>query len=140
MQTTSLQTLQLPLQFSGNFTSRISKSSPRKRDSYSISARKRDSNNGQDKAKGKLVDENMIVLRIRIQEMKMKEQQNNYVQDYWMDNYESDIFEGVGLLQILLMNSRPSLVLGMVALLMFSLSTSLAVVLCYLLDFVMGIY
>ncbi|PIN26004.1 hypothetical protein CDL12_01283 [Handroanthus impetiginosus] len=83
----------------------------------------------------KLVDENMIVLRMRIQELKTREQENNGAarsdgrEKKWYKNYESDVYEGIGLLQMLMMNTRPSLVLGVVALLVFSASTSLALVL-----------
>ncbi|KAI3453101.1 hypothetical protein Pfo_009764 [Paulownia fortunei] len=148
---TSLQSLHLSLPFSGNLMCRKSK----KRVPNSVCARKRDANShdkGHDHVRGRLVDENMIVLRMRIQEMKMKEeeeQQNHVTKSgkYWMEwerewckNYESDVVEGVGFLQTWMMNSRPSMVLGMVALLIFSVSTSLAVALCYLLDFVMGLH
>lgn len=93
----------------------------------------------------KLVDENMVVLKMRIQEMKIEEQENRVNDsDRWMEwkkewckNYDSDVYELVGFLQILLMNNRPSLVVGVVALLLFSASTSLVVVLSYLLGFVM---
>lgn len=143
MQTTSRQALLLP-PLSGNFTCQKRQSSPRKTTSTSPRAMKRDAN----REKGhnhKLVDENMIVLKMRIQEMKRKEEENRTAtSDSWMEwekqgykNYDSDVYEAVGFLQILLMNTRPSLVLGLVALLMFSTSTSLALVLRYLLGTVM---
>ncbi|KAL0446801.1 UNVERIFIED_CONTAM: hypothetical protein Slati_1808000 [Sesamum latifolium] len=114
---------------------------------FSVSARKRDRGSNDDKGRcqGNNVDENMIVLRIRMQEMLRKEEQQSYEEskDKWMvwcKNYEWRVIEGVGLLQILLMNTRPSLVVGMAALLMYSVCTSLAVMLCYLLHFSMGMY
>lgn len=86
----------------------------------------------------KLVDENMVVLKMRVQEMEMKERENTAKRDKdWYKNYDSDVYELVGLLQILMMNSRPSLVLGVVALLVISSSTSLVVVLSYLLGILM---
>nr|DAD35518.1 TPA_asm: hypothetical protein HUJ06_006158 [Nelumbo nucifera] len=83
---------------------------------------------------GRVVDENMIVLRKRIQEMKMVKQKNEPLSE-WMDwekqyyaNYLRDIFEAVGLLQSQLMNARPSLGLGMMTLVTLSVlvSTTLA--------------
>ncbi|KAK6922226.1 hypothetical protein RJ641_012733 [Dillenia turbinata] len=80
---------------------------------------------------GQKVDENMIVLRKRIHEMKIAE--NDYVApSHWMDwekkyyygNYDSDICEAVGMLQSKLMNTRPSLALGLVALVALSVPTS----------------
>ncbi|KAI3467008.1 hypothetical protein Pfo_023671 [Paulownia fortunei] len=145
MQTTSLQSLHLrPPPISGNFTCPRRPSGPRKRASSSVLAMKSDANSekGHDH---KLVDQNMVVLKMRIQEMRMKDQENRTApSDRWMDwekqwykNYDSDVYEAVGFLQILMMNSRPSLVAGVVALLMFSASTSLVLVLSYLLGIVM---
>lgn len=87
----------------------------------------------------KLVDENMIVLKMRIEEMKMKEREKAAapMEREWYKNYESDVYELVGLLQMLMMNNRPSLVLGVVALLVLSLSTSFALLLSYSLSSLM---
>ncbi|KAH7533874.1 hypothetical protein FEM48_Zijuj04G0178000 [Ziziphus jujuba var. spinosa] len=78
--------------------------------------------NGRD-YEGKLVDENMIELRIRIQEMKMLEMGDEQPPSDWMEwekdyfeHYKEDVYEGIGLLQNWLMNVRPSLALGFVAL------------------------
>lgn len=82
----------------------------------------------------KVVDENMIVLKMRIQEMEMKEGEKHLEnEEDWYENYDSDVYELVGLLQTLMMNNRPSLVLGVFALLVFSSSTSFALVFSYLL-------
>ncbi|PIN26005.1 hypothetical protein CDL12_01284 [Handroanthus impetiginosus] len=128
MQISSLQSLHLDLPLRS--TGWTSPSVRRKRASkFPIIATKRDANDH------KLVDENMIVLRIRIQELKMREQENNRAarsyewEKKWYKNYESDVYEGIGLLQMLMMNTRPSLVLGVLVLLVFSASTSLALVL-----------
>ena len=82
----------------------------------------------------------MIVLRKRIHEMKMIERNYEPPED-WMDwekrcytNYDSMICEALGVLQTQLMNTRPSLALGMVAVLVLSVPTSTAVVLHHLLE------
>ncbi|KAL2235079.1 UNVERIFIED_CONTAM: hypothetical protein Sindi_1240100 [Sesamum indicum] len=144
MQTTSLQTLLLPPPFSGNFTTSPKRQpSPRKTTSLATSPRaiKRDANREKGRHDHKLVDENMIVLKMRIHEIKRKEEELNQAictsKCSWMEwekqwcknNYESDVYEAVGFLQILLMNTRPSLVLALLALLMFTTSTSLVLVL-----------
>ncbi|GFQ06894.1 hypothetical protein PHJA_002833400 [Phtheirospermum japonicum] len=101
-----------------------------------------------DREKGhdhRLVDENMIVLKMRIQELRMRDQENQAApSNGWMEwenelckNYDSDVYEAIGFLQILLMNTRPILVMGVVALIMCSTSTSLVIVLFYLLGIVM---
>ncbi|XVE74729.1 hypothetical protein DITRI_Ditri12bG0041100 [Diplodiscus trichospermus] len=85
---------------------------------------------------GKLVDESMVVLRKRIQEMRMLETKYEPPQ-HWMEwekeykkaNYEVDVCEAVGYLQSKLMETRPAVALGIGALLLFSLPTSMAAVL-----------
>ncbi|KAL3525503.1 hypothetical protein ACH5RR_013875 [Cinchona calisaya] len=84
---------------------------------------------------GKIVDENMIVLRMRIKQMKMLESGNHdhnqppsnwmeWEKKYYATHYNEDVFEAVGLLQRCLMNTRPSLALGMSAILALSLPIS----------------
>ncbi|KAE8687371.1 xylosyltransferase 1-like [Hibiscus syriacus] len=80
------------------------------------------------------VDENMIVLRKRIHEMKMIERNYEPPAD-WMEwekryytIYDSIICDVLGVLQSMLMNTRPSFALGMVALMVLSLPTSAAFV------------
>ncbi|KAL3824254.1 hypothetical protein ACJIZ3_020283 [Penstemon smallii] len=140
MQTTSLQSLSTPASLFGLFQA-LPYDRKKRACNSSIFAMRRD-----DRVNGKLVDENMIVLRIRIQEMKMEEKKKmmncaiestGQYEKEWYNNYDSDVYEAVGLLQNLMMDARPSLVLGVVVLLIFSASTSLAVILGYLLDFVM---
>ncbi|MCD9645173.1 hypothetical protein HAX54_033895 [Datura stramonium] len=101
--------------------------------------------NDQNYYNGRNVDENMIVLRKRIQDMRMIER-NYEPPAEWMDwekkiygNYNSSICEAMGLLQYLLMNTRPSLALGMVALVAFSVPTSTTIVLFHLIEFTKGI-
>ncbi|KAF3947395.1 hypothetical protein CMV_026464 [Castanea mollissima] len=90
---------------------------------------------------GRLVDESMIVLRKRIREMKMVERNDEPPSD-WMDwekryytSYDSIICELMGLLQSQLMNTRPGLAFGMMALIILSVPTSSAVVLFHLIEF-----
>ncbi|XWS75533.1 hypothetical protein CRYUN_Cryun01aG0098100 [Craigia yunnanensis] len=90
----------------------------------------RGTNYGRDDHQGKLVDESMIVLRMRIKEMKVLEK-NDELPSNWMEwekqyylHYNEDIFSAIGLLQNYLMNIRPSLALGLMALLTFSVPIS----------------
>ena len=95
---------------------------------------------------GRSVDEEMIVLRKRIHEMRMIER--NYEPPLeWMDwekryyaHYDSDICEAVGLLQNLLMSSRPSLAIGMAALVALSVPTSVFMVLSHLMQAAKGVF
>ncbi|XP_058082493.1 uncharacterized protein LOC131230610 [Magnolia sinica] len=89
---------------------------------------------------GRLVDEDMIVLRKRIHEMKMAEK-NNEPPVHWMEwekryytCYDSDVCEAVGLLQTLLMNTRPSLAIGMVAFVGLSVPTSTVMIMFHLIE------
>ncbi|KAK2652374.1 hypothetical protein Ddye_012230 [Dipteronia dyeriana] len=87
--------------------------------------------------RGSIVDENMIVLRMRIQEIKMLERRNETPSN-WMDwekkyyannGYNEDLCEALGFLQNYLMNMRPGLALGLIALVTLSLVISTGVVL-----------
>ncbi|CAL5372558.1 unnamed protein product [Camellia sinensis] len=76
------------------------------------------------------VDEGMIVLRMRIRELKLSEMSHVLPSD-WMEwekkyyeNYNEDVCEAMGWLQSVLMNTRPSLAMGMVALVALSLPFS----------------
>ncbi|XP_028779572.1 uncharacterized protein LOC114735952 [Neltuma alba] len=89
---------------------------------------------------GRMVDESMIILRKRIHEMKMIEKNYEPPED-WMDwekryytSYDSMICEALGVLQTQLMNTRPSLALGMIALLAMSVPTSSAFLLYHLVE------
>ncbi|KAF5745212.1 hypothetical protein HS088_TW07G00795 [Tripterygium wilfordii] len=89
---------------------------------------------------GKLVDENMIVLRKRIHEMKMVER-NYEPPSEWFDwekryftSYDSMICELMGSLQLQLMETRPSLALGMLALITLSVPTSMAMLFLHFVD------
>ncbi|XP_007033113.2 PREDICTED: uncharacterized protein LOC18601947 [Theobroma cacao] len=97
-----------------------------------IMASTRGTNNGGDHYQGKLVDESMIQLRMRIKEMKVFEKSDELPSN-WMEwekqyflHYNEDICKAIGLLQNYLMNVRPSLALGMIALLMLSVPISTA--------------
>lgn len=93
--------------------------------------------NGRDHGGSRLVDENMILLRMRIRDMNKLEQKTEHAppshwkeweKEYYTTNYASDIYEAVGLLQCLLMNTRPGLALGMAALIALSVLISTGVV------------
>ncbi|ESQ39971.1 hypothetical protein EUTSA_v10001173mg [Eutrema salsugineum] len=82
---------------------------------------------------GRLVDENMIVLRKRIHEMKMVER-NYEPPSHWMDwekrfysSYDSVICDYVGLLQSFLMNSRPTVAIATLLLLLVCVPVSSSV-------------
>ncbi|XP_061979639.1 uncharacterized protein LOC133700093 [Populus nigra] len=103
-------------------------------------------NKGRDYG-GKLVDESMIVLRLRIKETKMSEESNN-PPSHWMEwekqyfmhcNYNNDVCEAVQMLQNYLMNVRPSLALGMVLLVSLSVAISTGVVLLQAMEMAMGV-
>jgi hypothetical protein len=89
---------------------------------------------------GRLVDENMITLRMRLRELKMLETSQEPPAS-WMEwekkyytQYDEDVCEAVGLLQSYLMSVRPSLALGMAALVMLSVPISAGVVLFHAID------
>lgn len=97
---------------------------------------------GEWRHSGRLVDENMIVLRRRIHEMKMKEEENCAPprssrwwawEKQWYKRYSSDVVEIVGLLQIAVMHGRPILVLGAGAFLVICIVLAIYVILCTLL-------
>ncbi|EEF35759.1 uncharacterized protein LOC8266525 [Ricinus communis] len=104
----------------------------------------RDQAHGHDQsynnACGRLVDVNMIVLRKRIHEMKMVERNYEPPSD-WMEwekqyfaSYDSLICEMAGVLQSLLMNTRPGFALGMMGLIALSVPVSSAMVLSHFLE------
>ncbi|XVF43657.1 hypothetical protein PTKIN_Ptkin02bG0058300 [Pterospermum kingtungense] len=92
---------------------------------------------------GKLVDESMVVLRKRIQETSMLEKSYEAPQ-HWMEwekqykkeNYDRDVCEAVGYLQYKLMETRPGVALGMGALLLFTVPSSMAVLLFHLMPMI----
>ncbi|OMO73398.1 hypothetical protein COLO4_27128 [Corchorus olitorius] len=81
---------------------------------------------------GKLVDESMIVLRMRIKEIKISEsKQLEELPSGWTEwekqylvQYNADVCEAMGLLQNFLMNIRPSLAVGIIALVVFMVPIS----------------
>ncbi|XP_048229680.1 uncharacterized protein LOC125370068 [Ricinus communis] len=97
---------------------------------------------------GSSVDEGMIVLRRRIREINMVEESCDHheVSPGWMEwekeyyvHYNQDVCEAMGLLQNYLMNVRPSLALGTLALVTFSVLISSGVVLFHALEIAKGI-
>ncbi|KAK4423482.1 hypothetical protein Salat_1931000 [Sesamum alatum] len=92
---------------------------------------------------GGVVDENMIVLRMRIHEMK----RNYEAPMEWTGwekrvypNYDSMICDTLMWLQCHLMETRPGVALGMVALVALSVPTSTAVVLIKFLELIKGFH
>ncbi|PKA63505.1 hypothetical protein AXF42_Ash005400 [Apostasia shenzhenica] len=70
---------------------------------------------------GGLVDENMVVLRRRIRELQSEEENfcddrtagwMEWEQRYYGSSYGSDVCEAVGLLQALLLSTRPAIAVG----------------------------
>lgn len=102
---------------------------------------------GEDHYLGRSVDESMIVLRLRIKKMKMLERNDKEAPSNWMEwekqyyahNYDEDVCEAIGLLQSYLMSLRPSVALGMLALVAMSVLISSGVGLFHALVIVRGI-
>ncbi|KAK3024121.1 hypothetical protein RJ639_043580 [Escallonia herrerae] len=101
--------------------------------SDSVLALKRDACD-KDHNGSRAADENMIVLRQRIREVRRVEAKDEAPPD-WMEwekgyysSYNSDVCEAVGLLQYFLMETKPSLALEMVALAIISVMISTTVV------------
>ncbi|XP_059451295.1 uncharacterized protein LOC132182112 [Corylus avellana] len=89
---------------------------------------------------GRIVDENMILLRMRIRELKMSEMSQEPPAS-WMEwekkyytQYDEDVCEAVGLLQSYLLSIRPSLALGMAALVILSVPFSAGVLFFHALE------
>ncbi|KAK9060039.1 hypothetical protein SSX86_020743 [Deinandra increscens subsp. villosa] len=100
----------------------------------------------KDGSGGKMVDENMIVLRERIRKVK-DEMDSDRLPDNWMGwektyvysgGYHSDIYEAVAFLQRFLMESRPGVAVGLVVVLAVGGSTAAVTVLHMLLNLVPG--
>ncbi|KAJ1443202.1 hypothetical protein SESBI_00488 [Sesbania bispinosa] len=85
---------------------------------------------------GRLVDENMIVLRLRIKEIETNQNQNEggggapnsdwmeWEKLYYAHHYYQDVYKAMGLLQSYFMSLRPTLAFGMLAFLAFSITIS----------------
>lgn len=88
------------------------------------------------------VDRSLIVLRKRIHEVKMKEEEHAPPSSWWRWEkewhklYGGDVIEIVGLLQIWVMNERPSLVLATGALFLICVLVAVYVVMCNLVSIV----
>lgn len=113
---------------------------PRKRVDNQIFSMKMDGEGGGDDRR--LVDQNLIVLRKRIHEIKMKEESHAPPSSWWRwekkwhELYGADVIEIVGLVQISVMNGRPSLVLVTGAVLVFCMVMAMYVMLCGLVGIV----
>ncbi|XP_014511977.1 uncharacterized protein LOC106770694 [Vigna radiata var. radiata] len=94
---------------------------------------------------GKMVDDNMILLRKRIREIEMLKTKGKASSDWnewekkYFQNYDSDVCEAVGVLQRVLMNTRPSFALATFALLMLTMSMSMLQLAFHLVGFAKGI-
>ncbi|KAI5591435.1 hypothetical protein BDE02_04G079700 [Populus trichocarpa] len=93
-----------------------------------------------------LVDESMLVLRKRIHEMKMVER-NYEPPEEWMEwekqfytSYDEFICKFVGFLQLHLMNTRPSLALGMLLLVTMSVPASMVMIAQRLMEATCGVF
>ncbi|KAJ0247979.1 Mediator of RNA polymerase II transcription subunit [Hirschfeldia incana] len=91
---------------------------------------------------GRVVDENMVILRKRIHERKMVER-NYEPPSHWMQwekrfycTYDANICAALSLLQSFLMNSRPSVAFGTMLLLFVSVPVSSAFFAFRILDIV----
>ncbi|XP_051146226.1 uncharacterized protein LOC127261847 [Andrographis paniculata] len=97
----------------------------------------------------RMVDENMIVLRHRIRQVKAAEAEpGREAPPEWMDwekemyrdgAYESMIFDVVARLQSCLVETRPSLALGMAAVVAVGVPTATAAAVVGLLQFLIGL-
>ncbi|XP_019154618.1 PREDICTED: uncharacterized protein LOC109151155 [Ipomoea nil] len=112
-----------------------------------IIAAARRGDNHQDH-RNKMVDENMIVLRLRIKEMKALEGDDGdrTAEMHWMGwekeyvkHYNEDICEFIGLLQRFLMENRPALGLGLMAVVLGSVSLSTFVVIMHAMEMAKGL-
>ncbi|MQM08574.1 hypothetical protein Taro_041429 [Colocasia esculenta] len=89
---------------------------------------------------GWLVDEGMVVLRRRLREMQMAERNYEPPEDWaeWEKphyaSYGAGVYRLTGMVQVALMGTRPSVALGVLALLALSVPTSAAVALFGLAD------
>ncbi|KAK7272997.1 hypothetical protein RIF29_14043 [Crotalaria pallida] len=109
----------------------ISKNITTKRAQRCMVVRMRWENGDGDHHVERSVDESMIVLRLRIKEMKMLEMNSKEAPCDWMEwekqyyaHYDEDVCEAMGLLQSYLMSLRPSVALGMLALVALSVMIS----------------
>ncbi|KAM7268086.1 hypothetical protein ACFE04_010252 [Oxalis oulophora] len=116
------------------------KSAVLKRYNGIVFSSKRDSYEREHNNEGQLVDESMIHLRKRIEEMKMIER-NYEAPEEWTDwekqyytSYNEFVCKVVGLLQSHLIKTRPSFALGMIALLTMSVPTSGVMIALRLMD------
>lgn len=117
-----------------------------KRSSAMLFAASRDKKEPADYNGGCSVDESMIILRKRIHEMKMIERNYEPPED-WMKwekqyytRYDEYICTLVGLLQSHLMNTRPSLALGMLALMTMSVPASMVMVVHHFMEVANGVF
>ncbi|XP_068642074.1 uncharacterized protein [Aristolochia californica] len=89
---------------------------------------------------GRSVDESLTVLRKRIHEMKIAERNYEPPAEWtewekkYYTSYDSDVCKALGLLQTLLMNTRPGVAVAMAVLVALSVPTSISMILFRLVD------
>ena len=95
---------------------------------------------------GRMVDENIVILRKRICEMKMVEKNNYEPPSHWSvwerkyhTLYDFLVCQSMGLLQAQMMKSRPSSVLGLTILILFSVPTCSALILIHFVEIAKGV-
>ena len=95
---------------------------------------------------GRLVDEDMIVLRKRLREMEIAEKEEEAAPAHWAEwerryycgSYSDDIYDSVAALQRLLMSTRPAVALAAVALVVVSLPAAAVAVVLNLVGVIWG--
>ncbi|WOL02862.1 hypothetical protein Cni_G11581 [Canna indica] len=113
----------------------------KRRPSLVVSAREEDGGAGRHFG-GRLVDENMLTLRKRIHELRMADEEMNSgdceAPEDWMEwererrYHETYVWELMGLLQVVLLNTRPVVGLASMAALVLSLPASVLMILSHL--------
>lgn len=88
----------------------------------------------------------MILLRMRIREIEMVEMNKSTKgsapsewEKKYFANYGSDVCDAVGMLQRVLMNTRPALAVPMLALLMITMSMSMSLGVFHMVELTKGI-
>ncbi|ONK66355.1 uncharacterized protein A4U43_C06F6870 [Asparagus officinalis] len=87
-----------------------------------------------------LVDQNMIVLRKRMEELRMTERLDQdpteewteWEKNYYRSCYVSDVCQAVGLIQMFAMSVRPGVALGLVGLILLSVPVSVILIAIHL--------
>lgn len=102
--------------------------------------------NDHDYEGGKLVDENMILLRLRMKEIEIMERGERVAPSNWMEwerkyfvYFHQDVYQVIGFLQEFFMNTRPCLALGIVAFFASSVFFSTTVLMLHSMEMFKGL-